>query len=253
MKILVCVKQASEVAEFVEFLATGTDVDPAFLTYELNEADAYAVEEALCLRENHGDCEVVVVTAGGERAEEALRRCIAMGVDRAVRVSLEPEDAFDPVLVGRRLAAAARVVEPDLILCGVQSSDSVQQSTGPALASALSWPSVSVVTKLDRGDDGLVLRREFEGGLSEVVEVEGPAVITVQMGLNQPRYGTFKDKIKAQKATIEVVDEASPPARVAVRRMYQPTGGDSRLVSVEPSKPDEVAARIMQIVREAQR
>lgn len=250
---MVCVKQAAEVPSYVEFLATGTDVDPAFLTYEVNEADTYAVEEALRLRDDIGDGEVVVVTAGGEGAEDALRRCIAMGADRAVRVPLALEETADPVLVGRRLAAAARQEQPDLILCGVQSSDSAQQSTGPALASALGLPSVSVVTKVDLDGDGFVVRREFEGGLAELVEAERPAVITVQTGLNEPRYGTFKGMMKAKKATVEVVEDASSAPRVTVRRMYQPTADDGRVINVEQSSPSEVAARIVEIVREAQR
>lgn len=250
---MVCVKRAAEVPSYVEFLATGTDVDPAFLTYEANEADTYAVEEALRLRDGNGDGEVIVATAGGEGAEETLRRCIAMGADRAVRVPLALEEAADPVLVARRLASAVRREEPDLILCGVQSSDSAQQSTGPALASALGLPSVSVVTKVDLDGDGLVVRREFEGGLAELVEVERPAVVTVQTGLNEPRYGTFKGMMRAKKANVEVVEDASSAPRVTVRRMYQPATDEGDRITVEQGSPSEVAARIVEIVREAQR
>jgi electron transfer flavoprotein beta subunit len=253
LKIVVCVKQAGEVPSFVEFLPSGADVDPAFVSHEVNEADTYAVEEALRLRDESGDGEVVVVTAGGEGAEEALRRCIAMGADRAVRVLVATEEASDPLLVARRLAEAARREEPDLVLCGVQSSDSAQQSTGPALASALGLPAVAVVTKIDVEGDGLVVRREFEGGLAEVVEVQRPAVITVQTGLNEPRYGTFKGMMRAKKATVEVLEPTSSSPRVAVRRMYLPTADDGRVINVEQSSPGEVAARIVEIVREARR
>jgi electron transfer flavoprotein beta subunit len=251
MKIMVCVKQAGEVPSFVEFLPSAADVDPAFVSYEVNEADTYAVEEALRLCEQDGDGEVVVVTAGGEKAEEALRRCIAMGADRAVRVSVAVEEAIDPVLVARRLATVARQERPDLILCGVQSSDSAQQSTGPALASALGLPVASVATKVDLEEDGVVVRREFEGGLAEIVEVERPAVVTVQTGLNEPRYGTFKGMMKAKKANVEVVEDSASSPRVKVRRMYVPTANSDSGINIEEGSPGEVAARIMAIVREA--
>jgi electron transfer flavoprotein beta subunit len=253
MKIMVCVKQAGEVPSFLEFLASGVDVDPAFVSYEVNEADTYAVEEALRLCEENGDGEVVVVTAGGERAEEALRRCLAMGAHRAVRVPVAAEETGDPILVARRLAAVGRQEQPDLILCGVQSSDSAQQSTGPALASALGLPAVSVATKVDLEGDGVVVRREFEGGLAEVVEVERPVVVTVQTGLNEPRYGTFKEKMKAKKATVELVEDSSNTPRVKVRRMYVPTAAGGRGITIEESSPGDVAARIIEIVREARR
>ncbi|WP_297620757.1 electron transfer flavoprotein subunit beta/FixA family protein [Nocardioides sp.] len=237
----------------MEFLASGQGVDPAFLTHEVNEADNYAVEEALRLRDESGEGEVVVVTAGEDGSEEALRRCIAMGADRAVRVPLAADEAADPIHVARRLAVAARQVQPDLILCGVQSSDAAQQSTGPALASALRMPSVCVVTQVELAGDGLVAHREFEGGLAEIVEVERPAVLTVQTGLNEPRYGTFKGMMRAKKAQVEVVEDAATAPRVMVRRMYQPTLDQGRVTHVEQSSPSEVAARIIEIVQEARR
>jgi electron transfer flavoprotein beta subunit len=253
MKTVVCVKQVFEVAAFVEFDERGTDVDPAFREPQLNEADTYAVEEGLRLREAAGQGEVVVVTAGDEGSEEALRACLAMGADRAVRVALDDDARHDPLRVARALAAAVRAEVPDLVLCGVQSSDAGQQSTGPALAAALDLPCVSVVTQVeaDVANPTTRLRREFEGGLVEVVEVDRPAVVTVQTGLNTPRYGTFKEKLKAKKAVIPVIepeDTSTPGA--TVRRMYVPAAAGGRSVELIEGGPVAVAERIVRLVRE---
>jgi electron transfer flavoprotein beta subunit len=253
VKIVVCVKQVVEVPSYVEFGAGGVDVDPAFTSHELNDADSYAVEEALRIRDAAGGGEVVVVTAGDDGSAEALRRCLAMGADRAVRVWSESLSVHDPISVARSLAAVVRDEAADLVFCGVQSSDAAQQSTGPALAAALGVPCVSVATKVDVAAGGreLVVRREFEGGLAEVVEVEGPAVITVQTGLNTPRYGSFKEMMKAKKAQIPVVDPGDIGApRVKVRRMFVPSSGGGRDIEMIDGGPAQVAARIVALVRE---
>jgi electron transfer flavoprotein beta subunit len=254
MKTVVCVKQVIEVSAFVEFDERGTDVDPAFMEPQLNEADTYAVEEGLRLREAAGQGEVVVVTAGGEGAEEALRTCLAMGADRAVRVSCEGDALHDPLRVAHALAVAVRAEEPDLVLCGVQSSDAAQQSTGPALAAALELPCISVVTKVEAetASPTVRLHREFEGGLVEVVEVDRPAVLTVQTGLNTPRFGNFKEKLKAKKAVIQVVEpEDKGPTGATVRRMFVPATGGGSGVEMIQGGPSAVAERIVRLVREA--
>src|SRR6266704_3459085 len=123
MKVLVCVKQVKVLGDEVEFTKDGRDVDPDYLERALNEWDACALEEALRIREQLGETEVVVVTAGDKRSEEVLRRCLAVGADRAVRIE---SGALDPISTARALAAAAAGEAPHLVLCGVQSSDSVQ-------------------------------------------------------------------------------------------------------------------------------
>ena len=253
MKILVCVKLAITVPKYVEFTADNADVDSAFKTRELNEPDTYALEEALRMKEAAaGAGEVVVLTAGSDSADEALRQGLARGADRAIRVAVEGADIHDPVLVARKLAAAVRQEAPDLVLCGVQSSDAAQQSTGPALASALQWPAVSVATRIEPAEGGLRVQREFEGGLREVVTLPLPAVVTVQIGLNAPRYGSFKGMMKAKKTVIPVVEAAGTgPARVTVRRMFVPEAAGKRSVDMITGGAAEVAQRIIELVKEA--
>jgi electron transfer flavoprotein beta subunit len=138
------VKQVAVLGDEVEFTEDERDVDPDYLDFALNEWDTYATEEALRIVEAAGSGEVVVVSVGDEDVEDCMRRCLAMGADRGIRV--DTEEKLDPIQVARTLAEIVEGETPDLVLTGVQSSDSVQAATGGALAALLDLPSVAVVT-----------------------------------------------------------------------------------------------------------
>jgi electron transfer flavoprotein beta subunit len=188
----------------------------------------------------------VVVTVGDEDAEAVLRRCLAMGADRAVRVDATP---LDPVSTARSLAGFVRAESPDLVLTGVQSADSVQGSTGIALAGLLGLPSVAVVKQLDWSGSGpAIVQRELEGGLVDVVEVDIPALLTIQTGINEPRYATLRAIKQAEQIEIAVVPgEAAEPA-YRVRRMFPPARGEG--AEMLDGGPAAVAQRIVELVRE---
>ena len=229
----------------VEFTADGRDVDPDFLDRALNEWDACAVEEALRVRERLGG-EVVVVTVGDAEAEGALRRCLAMGADRAIRVDAGP---VDPVSTARGLAAAVAGESPELVLTGVQSADSVQGSTGVALAELLGLPRVAVVTKLEWSGSGpATVYRELEGGLVDVVEVDTPALLTIQTGINEPRYANLRAIKQAEQQEIAVVPADTGEPAYRVRRMFTPPRGAG--AELLDGSPAEVARRIVELVRE---
>ena len=251
MKIVVCVTQVAEVSAYVEFTADGTAVDPAFATRMLNEADQNAVEEALRLVDTAGG-EVVLVSLGGDDAQEALRAALAMGADRAVRVAGDGVEIGDTRSVASALAQAVTSEQPDLVLTGVQAADTGSQSTGPALAVACGLPWVPVARSLSVSDGALSATREFEAGVSEVVTVDLPALLTVQAGANEPRYGSFKDKMRAKKAEIPVVTSSDLPAPRSVLTKMSASHGGGRQVDWVEGSPAEVAARIVQIVREVQ-
>jgi len=247
MKTVVCVKQVLQLGDEVEFSDDGLDVDPDYLDTALNEWDSFATEEALQLKERLGG-EVVIVTCGGRGAEAALRRCLAMGADRAIRVE---GTGRDPIAVARGLAEVVRGESPDLVLCGVQSSDSVQAATGTALAELLDLPRVAVVAKLDydEGAGTAVVDRELEGGLLDRVEVDVPAVLTIQTGINQPRYANLRAIKLAEQVEVDVRQAAagSQPA-YRVRRMFVPLKGEG--AEMLGRDPAEVARRIAEIVQE---
>ncbi|HWX09468.1 MAG TPA: electron transfer flavoprotein subunit beta/FixA family protein [Gaiellaceae bacterium] len=212
----------------------------------MNEWDACATEEAIRIRERLGEGEVVVVTVGDDGADAALRRCLAMGADRAIRVDAQP---LDPVSTARALAGVVAAESPDLVLTGVQSADSVQGSTGAALAELVGLPRVAVVTNIDwNGAGPATVDRELEGGLVDVVEVDTPALLTVQTGINQPRYANLRAIKQAEQLEIAVVaaDVGEPAYRV--RRMFTPPRGSG--AEMLDGAPAQVAQRIVELVRE---
>jgi electron transfer flavoprotein beta subunit len=247
VKVLVCVKQVAVLGDEVEFTDDERDVDPDYLDFALNEWDTYATEEALRLVEAAGSGEVVVVSVGDEDAEDAMRRCLAMGADRGIRV--ETEGRLDPIQVARALAEVVQGESADLVFAGVQSSDSVQAATGAALAGLLDMPSVAVVTKIELGDGKAMVDRELEGGLVDVVEVDTPAVLTIQTGINEPRYATLRAIKQAEEKEIDVrqAGELGEPAS-HVRKMFVPPKGEG--AEMLNGGAAEVAQRIQEIVQE---
>lgn len=176
-----------------------------------------------------------------------MRRCLAMGADRGIRV--EAEAQLDPIQVARALAEVIQSESPDLVFAGVQSSDSVQAATGGALAGLLDMPSVAVVTKIELGDGKATANRELEGGLVDVVEVDTPALLTIQTGINEPRYATLRAIKQAEEKEIDVRqpgDLGEPGYRV--RKMFVPPKGEG--AEMLNGGAAEVAQRIKEIVQE---
>jgi electron transfer flavoprotein beta subunit len=246
MKVVVCVKQVASLGDEVEFAEDERDVDPDFLDYALNEWDTYATEEALRLTETSGG-EVVLVSVGPEDAEDAMRRCLAMGAGRGIRI--DTDEKLDPIQVARALAEVVRAESPDLVFTGVQSADAVQAATGTALAELLDLPRVAVVTKIELGDGKATVNRELEGGLIDVAEVDTPALLTIQTGINEPRYATLRAIKQAEQKEIEVrqlgdVGEAA----YRVKKMFVPPKGEG--AEMLNGSPADVAARIKEIVEE---
>jgi electron transfer flavoprotein beta subunit len=261
VKIVVPVKQVAALDEEFELLEDGRGVDADFLEWDLNEWDTFSLEAALQVRESAEgeDHEVVVVTVGDEEAEEGLLSCLAKGADRAVRVWDESLEGADVLAVARVLAAVVGPEAPDLVLCGVQSSDAVNGATGVALAGCLELPVVAVVKRLqfDAAAGSATVERELEGGLVEVLRVSTPALLTIQTGINEPRYATLRAIKQAREKPLEVrgLDD------VGLERETVAAAAGSRMAAlVTPDKgagaemldgsPAAVATRIVEIVQE---
>lgn len=259
MKILVPVKQVAALEEDFEIRADGLDVDADFLVRDLNEWDDFSLEEAVKIKEAAGGAvEVVAVCVGPEDADEALRKCLAKGADRALRVWDDALAGADPVAIARVIAAVARREQPQLLLAGAQSSDHAFAATGIAVAALLDWPHAAVVTQLawTPGAAQAVLRRELEGGLLHEMQIECPAVITVQLGINTPRYASLRAIKQAAAKPIEALTPADlgmPPGEVGeagslsrVRRMYVPEKGRAQMIE---GSIEEQAARVAELIR----
>jgi electron transfer flavoprotein beta subunit len=261
VKVVVPVKQVATLDDDFELLDDGSGVDPDFVQTELNEWDSFSLEAALQLREGAGgdDAEVVVLTVGDEESEEALLGCLAMGADRALRVWDESLDGADALAVARVLAAAVQRESPDLVLCGVQSSDAVNGATGVALAGYLELPHVAVVKDLEytAAEAQMTVKRELEGGLVEVLRVRMPALLTIQTGINQPRYANLRAIKQAREKPVDV----STPEQLGLEAGAVAAASGSRRRDLHPPErgegaemlqgsADQVAVRIVEIVRD---
>ena len=201
MKIISCIKPVPDPASRLIINEAKTWIKDQDLTFVASEADNYALEEALRLKEKHGG-EVVVLSMGGEEAARVLRSGLAMGADRAIHLN-------DPKFKGADEFAAAGTIAKaiekdggaDLLLAGVQSDDLGTGMTGTMIAEFLSWPHATVVVGVEATPDSksLRVRRELEGGINETVELSMPAVLTIQFGINQPRYASLKGIMAAKK------------------------------------------------------
>ncbi len=259
MKIVVPVKQVAALDDEFELLDDGSGVDPDFVELDLNEWDAFSLEAALQLRESNGDGDVVVVTVGDDDADEALLGCLARGADRAVRVWDDSLADADPLAVAKVLSAAVGREQPDLVLCGVQSSDAVNGATGVALAGFLEMPHVAVVKHLDYDGAGstATVKRELEGGLVEVLRVRTPALLTIQTGINEPRYANLRAIKQAREKPLEVsspddlgVDSGAIAAAAGSRRRELRTPDRGAGAEMIEGSASDVAARIVEIVKD---
>jgi electron transfer flavoprotein beta subunit len=258
MKVLVPVKQVAALDDEFELLDDGSGVDPDGVEWDLNEWDSFSLEAAMQLREAAGDDgEVVAVTVGDEEAEDGLLSALAKGADRGVRVWDESLEDADALAVARVLAAVIGPESPDLVLCGVQSSDAVNSATGIALAGHLGLPHVAVVKRIEVDGASAIVERELEGGLVELVRVGLPALLTVQTGINEPRYATLRaikqarDKPLAVMSLADVGLDAGAVQAAAGgqrRRLARPDPGEG--AQILGGSTAEVAAKIAEIVRE---
>ena len=249
MNIVVCVRRVPDLTEAeLEIESDGLALDDSDLDYDLNEWDDFAIEEAVRLKEQHGGS-VLAITVGDEDAEEVLRRALAMGVDEALHVN---DDAFvgsDPWAVATAVHRALQGRSFDLVLCGAMSGDGTSAHTGGMLAALLDVPQVALATSLEITDGKAIARHEVEGGLEREVELSLPALVTVQSGINEPRYVSIRGIRKV--ANVEIAtrdgeelglgDEAGAAGnRVRLEQLALPPTGD-RAEILEGSVDEAVA------------
>jgi electron transfer flavoprotein beta subunit len=204
MKIAVCIKQVVTREWQLRVNDSKTWIRDQDASFELNEPDAYALEEALRLKEKHGG-EVVVCSAGPARAAQVIREALARGADRAIHVESDTLATADASTVARALASAVRAESFDLILTGLQSDDSGFGQVGVVLAETLGMPHATIIMDVQKTETGLRVKRELEGGWFQWVSLPLPALLTIQSGINQLRYATLKGIMAAKKKEIRKV------------------------------------------------
>jgi len=247
MKIIVAIKQVPERDAQVRIDSAGKWIDEADLQFALNESDAYALEEALQLKEKHGG-EVVVVSAGPERIGQTIREALAKGADRGINIACNDLGSLDALGVARLLAEAVKPENADLVLTGLQSEDLGLGQTGVILAELLGLPHASLILHVEKTDAGLKVKRELEEGWFQEIELPLPAVLTIQSGGNKLRYATLmgikKAKTKEVRAVASADLGASPAPVVTLERVTLPQKQKS--TQILPGSPQEAAKALVE-------
>jgi electron transfer flavoprotein beta subunit len=253
MRIAVCIKQVPTREWQPRVDDTKRDVREQDASFEMNEPDAYALEEALRLREKHGG-EVVVCTAGPPRASQVLREALARGADRAIHVEHDrlASIATDSFVVAGALADAVRDEKFDLVLTGLQSDDRGAAQTGVILAERLGLPHATIVMDVQVQEPGVRVKRELEGGWFQWVQMPLPALLTIQSGINQLRYATLKGIMAAKKKEIRKLTPAALPAsRTSIVGLDVPR--KTKQTELISGSPAEAANALVKKLREQAR
>jgi electron transfer flavoprotein beta subunit len=254
MNIIVCLKQVPKKDSILRIAPDHKWIDERDLSYEMSEADAYALEEALRQKEKNGG-EVVVLSLGPDRVRQSIKEALAKGADRAIHLSGPIFDGLsDPAAIGRALAASLKDEKYDLIVTGLQSDDYGFAQVGLVLAEELGLPSATIVMEVQPENGGLRVKRELESGWFQWVLMPLPALLTIQSGINQLRYATLKGIMAAKKKEIREVTAASlgftPDDLVAgqvVERAYLPE--KTKRTEILQGKPSEVASKLIEKLR----
>lgn len=250
-RILVTVKHVAKLGDDYGFTDDGRDVRREFMEFSLNEWDDAALEEALLTIEKLGSGEVVVVCVGDEDANASILKALAKGAHRAVRIWDDSLSNADPITIARAIAGIAKAEDPDLIFTGVQSGDQAHGATGTALARILNAPHAAVIIGVEWDGKGqLKLTRELEGGMRHTFDLQAPAVVAIQTGLNTPRFATMKMVKQAKQKPLVVVDGAGAKdgsGAYVVRRMYVPEQTKAEMLT---GTPGDVAKFIADLIRD---
>lgn len=225
MKILVCMKQVPQKDAPLKLNEKGTWIRED-VSYEVNEPDAYALEEALRQKEKNGG-EVVVITSGPARSQQVLREALAKGADRAIHLEGEEFVALDAFNTARAIAAAIKDEQFDLIFTGLQSDDYGFAQTGVVLAELLGWVHATIIMQIEAKDGGIRVKRELESGYFQFVEMPLPAVLTIQSGINKLRYATLIGIKQAKNKPLKKVAFAEVQSSLGenqqrIERLYVP-------------------------------
>lgn len=259
MKIVVPIKRVAHLDDDFEMRGDGRDVDRDFIDWDLNEWDAFSLEAAAQIGEaaGEGDGEVVAVTVDDDEADDILRGALARGADRAVRVWDDSLEDADMMAIARVLAAVVEKESPDLVLCGVQSSDVVNGATGVALAGFAGLPRAAVITEFsyDAAAATVTVERELEGGLIDIQRLPTPALLTIQSGINEPRYASMRATRKAREKPLDALaladiglDAGAVEAANSSRVAEMVTPPEAEKAEMLDGDSDTVAARVAEII-----
>lgn len=250
MKILVCMKQVPQKDAPLKLNESGTWIRDD-VSYEVNEPDAYALEEALRQKEKHGG-EVVVITAGPARAQTVLREGLAKGADRAIHLEDNAFVGMDALNIAKAFVAAIKDEKFDLIFTGLQSDDYGFAQTGVVMSELLGWPHATIIMEIQKSDGGIRVKRELESGFFQHVAMPLPAVLTIQSGINKLRYATLLGIKQAKnkplrKVALDEVRSALGENLQKIEKLYVPQ--KTKKTEMLDGAPGEVAKKLVDKLR----
>lgn len=254
MKILVCVKQVSEAEIPINIDdSTGWIQKEAITEFKMNRLDEYAVEEALLIKESIAGTRIDVITVGPDRCDEVVRRAIGMGADSGVHIQTASDGYQSPFGVAAWIADFARGKNYALILAGTMSEDSMQGQVGPMLAARLgfSWATSVIFEKIASDKKSIYVEREIEGGHREMIELKLPAVITIQSGINTPRWPSLSNLLRANSQELEMISISDPTKPQQMKHLAELAYPQKRRAGLVLSGSlQEKATRLLTILRE---
>ena len=257
MDIIVCVKHVPETAEAeLKIDVTGKGIEKTGLVFDINEWDDYALEEAVRIKEKFGGT-VTAITVGAEDSESTLRKCLARGADKAIRLTDPKFAGSDAYATAKILYRVIKDMHFDLILTGAQAGDDGSAVVGPVLAELLGIPHATMVKKIELGEGKAFVNRELEGGLEERLEVKLPALFAVQTGINEPRYVSIMGIRKAMQKEVKVMGLADiglsesevgeAGSWLMIEKLYVPPV--EKQAEFLTGSPDEIATKIVEILK----
>jgi len=242
MKVLVAVKRVVDYNVKIRVKADGSGVELANVKMSMNPFDEIGVEEAVRLKESGKATEVVAVTIGPAQAQETLRTALAMGADRAILI--KTDDLVEPLAVAKMLKGVVEAEGPEIVILGKQAIDDDCNQTGQMLAALLGWPQATFTSKLEPGSGEAQITREIDGGL-QMLKVKLPAVVTTDLRLNQPRYASLPNIMKAKKKPLDEKTPAdygvSTAPRLKVVKTEEPP---KRQAGIKVGSPAELVAKL---------
>jgi electron transfer flavoprotein beta subunit len=248
MKILVCVKQVPDADAPITIDARGEWIGPA-LIFRMNRYDEYALEEALLIKEALHVASIDAVSVGPARVRAAIRRAMEMGVDRGVHIEISQEGYVPPEVIAAHIQEYARDKGYDLIICGAMSEDYMHAQVGPLLAEMLGLPSLTAVIAVHMHEEGrsLDIEQEIEGGLRRRFELSLPALISVQSGINHPRYPTLTNVLRAKRQPLEHIRARDIPLKSRFSFRTAPTAKQGVMIM---GSLREQACEMLRIIHE---
>jgi len=247
MKIAVLIKQVPGAESPLQISSDQKWVDESAVAYVMNESDNYALEEALQIKEAHGEGEVVAVSLGPERVQKTVREALAKGADRAIHIKMDTVEAIDPLVTAGHFKYPLKEENFDLIFTGLQSDDLGMGQTGVILGEMLEMTTASLVMATEVSAGNIKVKRELEAGWFQWVSLSLPASITIQSGLNTPRYPSLKGIMGAKKKGIKVIEGEGADTGQSMVKMYLPQS-EKQTIMIEGSA-DQVVEKLMDSCR----